>query len=447
MHVREPAVAGAFYPASAKALERLVRDFIEAAPRDPSPPPKALIVPHAGYVYSGPVAGSAYSLLTPLRGTIRRVVLLGPAHRVAIHGLAMPAADALRTPLGVVPVDLEAREQLSDLPQVTTNEAAHADEHSLEVQLPFLQVALGSFQLVPLLVGQARDEEVAEVIERLWGGPETLIVVSSDLSHYLPYDQAQQMDAATCQAIEALNPEALGEQTACGRVPVRGLLRAADRCGLVPHTLDLRSSGDTAGPRDEVVGYGAWSFAEAEGISEDRALLEVARRAVEHAARDGDEMPLDPEAFAEALRRPGACFVTLRQSDKQLRGCIGNLEADRPLVLSVASNAHRAALHDPRFPPLREAELPGLEIHVSVLSVREPIPARSLTELVQLLRPGIDGLVLEDGSCHATFLPDVWSDLPEPSRFVGALWKKAGLPEDHWSPKARAWRYTTHGIG
>jgi hypothetical protein len=195
----------------------------------------------------------------------------------------------------------------------------------------------------------------------------------------------------------------------------------------------LRNSGDTAGPRDEVVGYGAWAFTQADEASTDRILLEVARRAVEFGIREGGSLSLDPEAFPAALRRPGACFVTLRQRDGRLRGCVGSLEADRPLILNVARNAHRAAFHDSRFPPLSAAELADLQIHVSVLSEREPIPARSLAELCQALRPGVDGLVLEDGPCQATFLPDVWSDLPEPGRFVGALWKKAGLPEDHWS--------------
>ncbi|MCP5055381.1 MAG: AmmeMemoRadiSam system protein B [bacterium] len=447
MHLREPAVAGTFYPASAKALGALVRELLEVAPRSSLPPPKALIVPHAGFVYSGPVAAGAYSHLAPLDDVIQRVVLLGPAHRMAVRGLVAPAADALCTPLGVVSVDREALDSLADLPQVTTSDAAHANEHCLEVQLPFLQIVLGSFQLVPLLVGQANDEEVAEVIERLWGGPETLIVVSSDLSHYLPYDQAQRIDSATCQAIEALDLEAVGEQSACGRVPMRGLLRAARRHGLVPHTLDLRNSGDTAGPRDEVVGYGAWAFTQADEASTDRILLEVARRAVEFGVLEEGSLPLDPEAFPETLRRPGACFVTLRQPDGRLRGCVGNLEADQPLVLCVARNAHRAAFHDSRFPPLSAAELADLRIHVSVLGEREPIPARSLAELCQALRPAVDGLVLEDGPCQATFLPDVWSDLPEPGRFVGALWKKAGLPEDHWSSKARAWRYTTREVG
>jgi AmmeMemoRadiSam system protein B len=259
-HIRPPAVAGTFYPDDPERLTRQVRSLLAAA-EAPAMRPKALIAPHAGYVYSGPVAASAYKALASCRDQIGRVVLLGPCHRVPVHGLAAPESEAFATPLGDVPLDSEALARIGALPQVTVSEAAHAEEHSLEVQLPFLQLSLGSFRLVPLVVGDATPDEVAEVLELLWGGPETLIVVSSDLSHYYDYATARRLDANTCRAIETLHPEALDHESACGRHPVRGLLVAAGRKGLAAHTLDLRSSGDTAGPRDQVVGYGAWLFA------------------------------------------------------------------------------------------------------------------------------------------------------------------------------------------
>jgi MEMO1 family protein len=260
MKVRPPAVAGFFYPEDPAALEQSVRALLLQGSAA-APAPKSLIAPHAGYVYSGPVAASAYAQLRPLAGRVERVVLLGPAHRVWLRGLALPSVDAFETPLGRVPIDAHAAALLADLPQVVVSDAAHRDEHSLEVQLPFLQVALGAFRLVPLAVGDASTEEVAQVIERLWGGPETLVVVSTDLSHYHDYATARRLDAAACRAIEALRGDQLGEESACGRVPLRGLLEVARRHGLAARTLDLRSSGDTAGPRDRVVGYGAWSLA------------------------------------------------------------------------------------------------------------------------------------------------------------------------------------------
>lgn len=260
---RAPAVAGSFYPADPVELELAVRGYLAAVPQAPEPcrAPKALIVPHAGFVYSGPVAASGYARIASLRNEVRRVALLGPSHRLALRGLAVPDADAFATPLGAVALDRQAIDRLRNLRQVQLLDAAHRAEHSLEVQLPFLQVLLAEFSLVPLSVGDATAEEVAEVIEQLWGGSETLIVVSSDLSHYYDYETARKLDAATSRAIEALDPGRLDSESACGRVPARGLLLAAKRHALAVETIDLRSSGDTAGSRREVVGYGSYVFA------------------------------------------------------------------------------------------------------------------------------------------------------------------------------------------
>ena len=257
---RPPAVAGSFYPASADELREQVAHLMQAASAR-GPVPKAVIAPHAGYIYSGPIAANAYARVAPARGQIKRVVLLGPSHRVAFHGLAAPSVAYFDTPLGPVPIDRLAQEIAADLPQVCVADAPHAREHSLEVQLPFLQHVLGEFVLVPLAVGDASAPEVAQVLARLWGGLETLIVISSDLSHYYDYATAQRLDRATTQAIEALRYDALDYESACGRVPVCGLLYHARTLGLKAETLDLRNSGDTAGPREQVVGYGAYAFA------------------------------------------------------------------------------------------------------------------------------------------------------------------------------------------
>ncbi len=259
--VRRPAVAGRFYPGDAVELAETVTGLLEHA-RDADAagrrPPKALIAPHAGYVYSGPIAASAYARIAGTARRITRVVLLGPAHRVAFDGLALPEATGFETPLGIVPLDAEAIARIEALPQVVRLASAHDGEHSLEVHLPFLQSVLGDFALVPLAVGAASAAQVADVLEALWGGDETLIVVSTDLSHYCDYATAKAMDAATSAAIEALDERAIGAEDACGRVPLSGLLRAARVHGLAARTVDLRNSGDTAGPRGQVVGYGAY---------------------------------------------------------------------------------------------------------------------------------------------------------------------------------------------
>ncbi|BBI99677.1 hypothetical protein FGKAn22_13700 [Ferrigenium kumadai] len=267
--VRQPAVAGMFYPADPRQLAHDVQQLLAEAPPHELIP-KALIVPHAGYIYSGAIAATAYATLRPAAAHIRRVVLLGPTHRVAVFGLALPGADAFDTPLGRIELDTEAARAIADLPQVTVSADAHALEHSLEVQLPFLQRVLGKFRLLPLAVGMATPEEVAEVLEKLWGGEETLIVISSDLSHFLPYAAARHVDEETVQTILKLGPPIDHEQ-ACGGTPINGLIVAARRHRLTPHLLDLRNSGDTAGSQDRVVGYASIAFTEGDQGEQERA--------------------------------------------------------------------------------------------------------------------------------------------------------------------------------
>lgn len=263
--IRPAAVAGQFYPSDPRVLRLQLTEMLSGTVPGEAPgvPPKALIVPHAGYIYSGPVAASAYAVLEPFRDRIRRVVLLGPAHRVAVRGVALPAALGFQTPLGEVAVDREAWTGLQRVPGVVVSEQAHAFEHALEVQLPFLQTVLDHFTLVPLVVGHLAAEALLPIIEFLWGGPETLLVVSSDLSHYHPYEHARRTDRDTCERILRLDA-ALDHDQACGATPVNGLLLAAGRHRLRPRLLDLRNSGDTAGDRSRVVGYASFAFDEAD---------------------------------------------------------------------------------------------------------------------------------------------------------------------------------------
>ncbi|MGA2176129.1 MAG: AmmeMemoRadiSam system protein B [Verrucomicrobiota bacterium] len=258
--VRPAAVAGRFYPADPAELRRVIESFLSLVQPDNAVAPKAIIAPHAGYIYSGPIAASAYARFASARPVIQRVVLIGPSHFVPFEGLAASSAEAFATPIGLVPVDTDAVRQICALPQVIVLDEAHAREHALEVQLPFLQVVLGDFRIVPLVVNEAGDEAVARVIDALWGGPETRFVISSDLSHYHAYSSAQELDSVTRRAIEELRPQDIEEEQACGRIPIRGLLRAARQHHLRARAVDLRNSGDTAGPRSQVVGYGAFVF-------------------------------------------------------------------------------------------------------------------------------------------------------------------------------------------
>jgi len=463
--VRPAAVAGMFYPGDRRELAASVQYYLSQAEIETDAAvPKAIIAPHAGYVYSGPVAATAYARLKPARGVIRRVVLAGPCHRVPVRGLAVSGADAFATPLGDVPLDRQAIDRILHLPQVETFDATHAQEHSLEVHLPFLQSILDDFVLVPLVVGQAGADEVAEVLESLWGGSETLIVISSDLSHYLDYDSAQKIDGDTCRAIENLDSSGLGRDHACGRVPVGGLLALAKRKGLEVATVDLRNSGDTAGDKARVVGYGSWVFVEPKSgqavDGEDdfgaetrellarhgRSLLHLAAASISHGLASGNPQPVDPSDFADpALGADGACFVTLKKAGK-LRGCIGSPQVHRPLIVDVAENAFAAAFRDHRFSPLSREELDEVDLSISVLSAAAPIDFSGEDGLLAALRPGRDGLIIQDGDKRALFLPSVWSDLPDPLRFLQHLKIKAGMSPGHFSAGFQAWRFVTEEV-
>ena len=457
--VRPAAVAGYFYPGEPKILAATVRGLLDAAPAANVPEtaavpagtaPKAMIVPHAGYVYSGPIAATAYARLAPLRNQIKRVVLIGPAHRVALRGLAVPSCDAFDTPLGRIPVDKKAIAAIRGLPSVSVSDEAHAEEHSLEVHLPFLQAALDDFAIVPIVAGSASADEVAQVLEMLWGGPETLIVISSDLSHYLDYQAARRIDAATTQAIERLRPADIGREQACGRIPIIGLLTLAQKHGMTCTTVDLRNSGDTAGDKTRVVGYGSYLFFEPNASSRLRerfgeTLLAIAEASVTHGLETGQPLPVAAREFSPELRAHGASFVTLKIG-LTLRGCVGSPQAVRPLIEDVAENALRAAFADSRFEPLTREEWAKTDLSISVLTPPVPLPCSSEAELLAAIRPGIDGLILTDGFKRGLFLPAVWESLPETAEFLRQLKRKAGLRPDHWTDTTQVFRFEAVSI-
>lgn len=449
MHtIRPAAVAGTFYPGNPYTLSADVNTLlknayatVEAHPDVFSGVPKALIVPHAGYIYSGPIAATAYAQLRSVRDKIRRVVLLGPSHRVYLNGLALAEADVFSTPLGSLAVDQHAVAELKKLPQVQDLAVAHELEHSLEVQLPFLQHLFQNFTLIPLVVGNATPEEVAEVLELLWGGEETLILISSDLSHFLSYRAACDTDRATANAILSFKTSLNGHE-ACGCMPINGLLNVAKKKGLQPRLLDLRNSGDTAGDKNRVVGYGALVFMRRQNMwptDAGQVLLPVARAAIEQAL--GGQSSASNSVLPAWVNQEGASFVTLTQAG-QLRGCIGTLEPHRSLLEDVKANAVAAATRDPRFPRLQYAELAHTDVELSVLSPIVAMPVSSEEDALAKLRPGVDGIVLEWHGHRSTFLPQVWEQLSDPVEFLGYLKRKAGLAVDFWADDLQLGRYT-----
>lgn len=433
--VREPAVAGTFYPNDAATLSAMISTYIEGDTGLDCP--KAIIAPHAGYVYSGAVAGGVYRKLGSAHDRIKRVVLLGPSHRVAFQGMAVPSSTFFRTPLGDVPIDSESIQQIVGSASVGFLDEAHNQEHSLEVHLPFLQHVLDDFTLVPIVVGDASKEAVASVLGKLWGGDETLIVISSDLSHFEAYDRANSIDANTTRKIMNLDATLRGDE-ACGCRPVNGLLHYIKTHGLNIETVDVKNSGDTAGNKERVVGYGAWQVKEASTqntdtwtLADKQILLQLARDAIRSPLEGEKNFNIDLDRFPKQLKKQRATFVTLNIAGK-LRGCIGSLQAHRPLVLDVAHNAQAAAFQDPRFNNLSHAEYQQVEIHISILSQPSPLPVSSLQELAAKLRPGTDGLIIKEGKSQATYLPSVWEQLSDPVQFITELRRKAGLDPQGW---------------
>ena len=456
---RPSALAGTFMQADPTALAREVDHYLASEPATaPGVCPKVLIAPHAGHIYSGRTAGRAYGLLARFGaaggGPIRRIVLLGPAHRVYVKGVALPGVDAFATPLGCVPVDTLGALALSDLPFVVTRADVHAQEHSLEVHLPFLQRVLGQFELLPLVVGDVTPAQVAELIDRLWGRPDVLVVISTDLSHFHPYEEASAIDAGSCAQVMALDASLTHEQ-ACGATPLNGMLQLARRKGLRIVELERCNSGDTGANspqgRERVVGYASFALyddgqpqsldpvadnGQALTTEQGTRAVQLARAALHTAVG----APPTPKPSDDDLQMPGASFVTLTQRG-QLRGCIGSLQAHRPLAHDLAANAVAAALKDPRFTPVGAHEAAGLGVEVSVLSPSRPLPYANQAHALWQLRPGLDGAVFEcvhlGRTYRSTFLPQVWEQLPQVVNFMAHLKVKAGLPADFWSPAVR----------
>ena len=445
--IRPPAVAGSFYPNDANQLSAMLDDYLDIVPEELNSwelnPPKAIIAPHAGYIYSGPVAGSVYALVKNSSEQIMRVVLLGPTHRVYVNGIALLSNTHFATPLGNVSIDTETVTRLTHYPWVQIVDEAHKQEHSLEVQVPFLQKVLPGFDLIPLLVGNAEPDQVAEILDDVWGGDETLVVISSDLSHYLDYDAANEIDNKTTRLIEKLDYKSIGPKQACGCMPMRGLLKLAKDKALEIKTIDLRNSGDTTGTKDRVVGYGAYALFNKSLILDqqhEKLVFDVIHKSIKSGLKNGSAYTPKTEDYHEILQKQYAVFVTLKIKN-HLRGCIGTTEATMPLINAAAHYAYAAAFSDLRFKPLMTSEYEQLLISVSILTPAEKINFSGEQDLLNQLRPGIDGLIISKGNARATFLPVVWETIKERKTFLNDLKRKAGI--DQSEIPEQAWRYTT----
>jgi MEMO1 family protein len=441
-----------FYPAAPDALNALIADARKRARPDGGVAPKVVIAPHAGLVYSGAVAATAFGPWARRVEPPRRIVILGPAHRVAFSGIAVHPASKWRTPLGEIPVAAVTHAELAQAPGIIVDPRPFAGEHSLEMHLIMLQAMLPApFEIVPVLVGHADPGSVAEALRRVWGGPETVVAISSDLSHFLDQRSAQSIDSDTARRIETLDAAALDGRRACGFLPIRAALEIAAERDMRVSGLHLATSADAGADASRVVGYGAFALeyaASARLADADRErLLSACMSALRVATLTGDKAPLPTlDAVSPALSAWRATFVTLTENER-LRGCIGSLDPRRTLIEDAVANTAQAAFADPRFTPLKESELTGLRLDVSILSHPRPIPAGSESELAAALEPDRDGLILSAGKRRALFLPSVWRHLPDAQAFVRHLMAKAGFESNRWPEGLEARRFRVESFG
>ncbi|MFH1403524.1 MAG: AmmeMemoRadiSam system protein B [Candidatus Altiarchaeota archaeon] len=435
--VRKPVVAGAFYPSDPGKLAAMIDEYLGKAKKSDAYGIRGLVSPHAGYVYSGPTAAYGYKQLEGMR--YETVIVMGPSHRHGFKGASIPNVTHYETPLGLVELSPKISEMYGeDVIVCETN--AHAGEHSVEVQIPFLQRVLQKFKLIPIVVGDIDPEKLAEALEK-YVDEDTLIIASTDLSHYHQYDDAVGMDDETVKAVAALDFEAMRECEACGKTPTLALMSIAEKNGWGSEVLDYRNSGDTAGDNSSVVGYASIAFYDGLDMEEQEFLVELARETLNSHYADGSLPEVDESQLTDKLERESACFVTLHKHG-DLRGCIGHLSAMEPLYECVIQNALNAALHDGRFNPVKWDELEDLDIEVSVLSEPRILPHESPEDLLEKLVPGTDGVVIKYGWGQSTYLPVVWEQLPEKEDFLNRLCLKQGSPEDCWkSSKAEIYTY------
>lgn len=435
--IRKPAVAGSFYPNNKKQLEDIVGEYLNEAPYYGLYGIRGLVSPHAGYVYSGPIAAYGYKQLT--NKSYRTVIILGPSHYVRFEGASIPNATSYETPLGLVKISPKAEEMMEEEIFVS-NPQAHEKEHSIEVQIPFLQEVLaGDFTIIPIVTGEVDPRELAETLVKYVDG-DTLVVASSDLSHYYTYEQAVGLDKKCVGSIPKLDFNGTGECEACGRTPILVLMYLAEKLGWSGRVLDYRNSGDTAGTKESVVGYTSIAFYSGLNKEEQEFLLKLSRNVLENYTKDG-VIPKLGMSIPKKLKTMQGCFVTLNKNGN-LRGCIGHIIPQKSLYDCVIENTVNAAVNDMRFEPVEEDELGDIEVEVSVLTAPEKLEFSTPDELLEKLVPLRDGVIIKYGSHQSTYLPQVWEKIEDKEEFLSSLCEKGGSHGDCWrNPGVEVYTY------
>lgn len=439
--VKTPSVAGTFYPENKEELLSQIADFKKNLKKHYTYTSRAVIVPHAGYYYSGQLA---FEGLNCLDKKVENIFIFAPAHRVFVEGAALSGFDAWETPLGDVELNKEINNELNEKFGCGFYNEAFKDEHAIEVQLPLLQKTFEYFKIIPVLVGREKASKITEIISHYWGDEKNAFVISSDLSHFLSSPDAKKVDLTTAQMIEEVDMSSFHPEQACGSVGICGLCDFAGLKGYSLIRVGMLNSGDISGDNSRVVGYGSWLLYEGEKnkfIKEyfSDFVLDTCRKSIEY---DGK---YSPENYAPVFDELGACFVTL-EIGGNLRGCIGSILAYEPLVDNLVKNAYNSAFSDPRFPPVSKEEFLKTELKVSILSAPVKMKFKDENDLLSQIVPFVDGLIIKDGRYQAVYLPSVWEQLPDKEDFLDSLKQKSGLPRDYFSETFEAFRFGTEYI-
>ena len=436
--IKEPSVAGVFYPADTVDLIRQI-EFIKKSSRNfYKNTTRAVIVPHAGWVFSGKLAYEGINLLD--KG-IKNIFIFAPAHKVGFEGLAVSGFDKWKTPLGEIEVNQEINRELAEKFGAEFMDDAIAPEHALEVQVPFIQDAFDCVKIIPVLIGKTNPEDIEKIISEYYPDKENGFIISSDLSHFLTDENARQLDLTAAHMIETGDIRNFQYEMACGAVGITGLVEFANRNKFTLIRIGLANSSDANNDKSRVVGYGSWFLYEGEkneliGKYHSDFVLGLCKTILESAFRKVNMTIVYPQVFDE----PGASFVTL-EKDGQLRGCIGSIIAHRPLIYDLIENTKNAAFKDSRFKPVTADEFDQLKFSVSILTTPRRIFFNGEEDLLNKIAPNLDGIIIKDGDKQAVFLPSVWEQLPDKRDFLNALKVKAGFTPDYFSDTLEAYRF------
>lgn len=446
--IKQASVAGSFYSDDKQELLQQLKKFSENNIKDYDISSRAIIVPHAGYDYSGQVASEAFQYLDK---KVKNIFIFAPVHQVAISDVALSSFDKWTTTLGEIPINQELNQELIDKFNCEYMDIAFEKEHSIEVQVPFIQFNYKSVKIIPILVGGASHHKITEIIKHFWKNSDNGFVISSDLSHFYTSSEAKKIDNLTAQMIESLDIENFHPQQACGATGILALAEFAKTKQYSLVRIDLRNSADVTGDTQRVVGYGSWFLFEgnkSKFIKKhfSKLVIDICKKSIKAGLNNRNiDLVDDIENIPAVLEENGACFVTL-QINKMLRGCIGSIIAHQPLLDDLIKNARNAAFSDSRFSPLTKEEFEKIEISVSLLSAPTKMEFEDESHLLYQLKPFEDGLIIKDGGYQAVYLPSVWEHLPDRVDFLTSLKEKAGLGPDYFSKSFEAYRFTTEHI-